>query len=193
MATTLLEFKKEFDIHLEEFLKRKVGVYRSYTDDPLILQLIEHGQRLILDGGKRIRPYMFDLLYQAAGGNKNENVIQIAVALEVFHFFLLVQDDVMDSADMRRGTPTIHQIAYAYLKKNNRPGDLKRASESYAVIIGDLMSHWATTTFFENLDIPNSDTEKAKQYFYQMVDEVVIGQAIDLDFMTRDTGSTTVN
>ena len=58
-------------------------------------------------GGKRLRPMLAVLASQIFNGNK-EDVIPAALALEVFHNFTLLHDDVMDKADMRRGHPTVH-------------------------------------------------------------------------------------
>ena len=59
-------------------------------------------------GGKRLRP----ALLMASGelfGAKKEDLIQAAAAIELFHNFTLVHDDIMDEAPLRRGEETIHQ------------------------------------------------------------------------------------
>ena len=58
-------------------------------------------------GGIRIRPQLAMIASQLFGG-KDEEVLPAALALEVFHNFTLLHDDVMDHADVRRGRPTVH-------------------------------------------------------------------------------------
>ena len=57
-------------------------------------------------GGKRIRPTLVLMAAQMFGGDI-EKCIKPAVAMEIFHNFTLLHDDVMDNADVRRGRPTI--------------------------------------------------------------------------------------
>ena len=58
-------------------------------------------------GGKRVRPQLALLATKLFGG-KEEDVLPAALALEVFHNFTLLHDDVMDKAPVRRGRPTVH-------------------------------------------------------------------------------------
>ena len=58
-------------------------------------------------GGKRVRPQLAMIACGIFGGNEQE-VAPAAMALEVFHNFTLLHDDVMDKAEVRRGRPTVH-------------------------------------------------------------------------------------
>ncbi|MBM3426645.1 MAG: polyprenyl synthetase family protein, partial [Bacteroidetes bacterium] len=59
-------------------------------------------------GGKRIRPLLSLLAYGMYGKNPRE-IFSQAAALEVFHNFTLMHDDIMDQAPLRRGKPTVHE------------------------------------------------------------------------------------
>jgi geranylgeranyl diphosphate synthase, type II len=61
-------------------------------------------------GGKRMRPKLLLLSYQACGGNSMENAYHLALAIETFHNFSLVHDDIMDNAPIRRGKKTLHEV-----------------------------------------------------------------------------------
>ena len=64
--------------------------------------------RYTLDcGGKRLRPVLTLAACQALGTEPSKAIHQ-AVAIEMFHNFTLLHDDVMDNADVRRGRPTVH-------------------------------------------------------------------------------------
>lgn len=60
-------------------------------------------------GGKRIRPLLLLLSYQAVTGRSPEEAIGPAVAVEMFHNFTLMHDDIMDNAPVRRGLRTVHE------------------------------------------------------------------------------------
>lgn len=95
-------------------------------------------------GGKRMRPLLVLLAYKLFKDNP-ESVLNEAIAVEVFHNFTLVHDDIMDNAPLRRGKKTVHEKwnantailsgdvmmvkAYEYLL--NAPGDLKAILKSF--------------------------------------------------------------
>lgn len=64
--------------------------------------------RVLNAGGKRLRPLLFLLAYQIAGGTRQEDVMPLALAFELIHTATLVHDDINDDARQRRGIPTIH-------------------------------------------------------------------------------------
>ena len=67
--------------------------------------------RVLNAGGKRLRPILFLLAYQVAGGTKQDEVMALALAFELIHTATLVHDDINDEAQQRRGIPTIHAQA----------------------------------------------------------------------------------
>ena len=67
--------------------------------------------RVLNAGGKRLRPILFLLAYQLAGGTDIEDVMPLALAFELIHTATLVHDDINDEAQQRRGIPTIHAQA----------------------------------------------------------------------------------
>lgn len=60
-------------------------------------------------GGKRMRPKFLLLAYKNAGGLNDEQALRLALAIETFHNFSLVHDDIMDKAPIRRGKKTVHE------------------------------------------------------------------------------------
>jgi len=78
-------------------------------------------QYVIRSGGKRLRPRVVLLSYQAAGGQDMREAVPVATALELLHTASLVHDDINDRSDMRRGQPSV----------NARWGD------SLALLVGD--------------------------------------------------------
>lgn len=71
-------------------------------------ELYEPIRYMLSLGGKRIRP-LFVLLASDLFGGKTDDAISSALAIELFHNFTLVHDDIMDNAPLRRNQPTVHQ------------------------------------------------------------------------------------
>ncbi|MCE4599252.1 MAG: polyprenyl synthetase family protein [Desulfurococcales archaeon] len=66
---------------------------------------------LIKAGGKRLRPVIVMTVARALGGLRGEvRALPLAAAVEVFHNFTLIHDDIMDNDDFRRGVPTVHRV-----------------------------------------------------------------------------------
>tara|TARA_B110000046_G_scaffold49092_1_gene54639 strand:- start:29122 stop:30096 length:975 start_codon:yes stop_codon:yes gene_type:complete len=117
-------------------------------------------------GGKRIRPTLCLLAAQLFRGDLKK-AMNLAMAVEVFHNFTLVHDDIMDEAPIRRGKPAVHA-------KWNR---------DVAILSGDVMFVQA----YQLLEKGNP--EKLNQMlsvFNQTAIEVCEGQQFDMNFETRD-------
>ncbi len=71
-------------------------------------QLYKAAAHLIVNGGKRLRPYMVIKSCQVLGG-KTKEAMTAAGAIEMVHNFTLVHDDIMDNDEMRHGVPTTHK------------------------------------------------------------------------------------
>ena len=117
-------------------------------------------------GGKRVRPQLAMIASQLFGG-KDEEVLPAALALEVFHNFTLLHDDVMDKADVRRGRPTVH------VKWN----------ENTAILSGDQMLIEAYKLLS---DVPADKLPKVLQLFNKMATEICEGQQYDVDFESQE-------
>ena len=117
-------------------------------------------------GGKRVRPQLAMIASQLFGG-KDEEVLPAALALEVFHNFTLLHDDVMDHAEVRRGRPTVH------VKWN----------ENTAILSGDQMLIEAYKLLS---GVPADKLPKVLQLFNKMATEICEGQQYDVDFESQE-------
>ncbi|MVN21923.1 polyprenyl synthetase family protein [Mucilaginibacter arboris] len=79
---------------------------RKYPDEPA--ELYEPMQYMMNLGGKRLRPALLLMGCDAFGGDIYQ-AINPAIAIEVFHNFTLMHDDIMDNAPLRRGKTTVHE------------------------------------------------------------------------------------
>lgn len=93
-------------------------------------------------GGKQLRPTFAIWGWVAAGGQRapetHAQLIDVGAALELLHLFALVQDDVMDRSDHRRGMPTLHVTAAERHRATNALGDPVLFGDSVATLLGDL-------------------------------------------------------
>jgi geranylgeranyl diphosphate synthase type II len=140
--------------------------FKTLTLDKEPNNLYEPIRYILSLGGKRLRPVL-TLMATEVFDVDCQKAIQAATAVEVFHNFSLIHDDIMDDAPLRRGNETVHE------KWNLNTG----------ILSGDAMLILAYQ-FFENYE-PNVFRELAK-LFSKTALEVCEGQQYDVDFETRD-------
>jgi len=152
---SFIELSKIFET---KFNTRHFPVHTDTLYDPAqyILQL----------GGKRVRPVavlmgneLFDEIIPAA--------YDVATAIELFHNFTLIHDDIMDKAPVRRGMPTVHA----------------KYGENTALLAGDVM-FVKSYEYLNKLQSPNF--HQVLQLFNKTAAEVCEGQQLDMDFEKRD-------
>ena len=116
----------------------------------------------ILQSGKRLRPMLCLLANEMFGGDEHQ-ALWPALALETFHNFTLIHDDIMDKAPMRRGMPTVYQ----------------KWNADIAILSGDAMLAKA----FQFALKPKRGAELAQQ-LSKVAIEICEGQQMDLNFET---------
>ena len=117
-------------------------------------------------GGKRIRPILCLVGTEACGGQV-QGALPIAHAMEVFHNFSLVHDDIMDRADQRRGLPTVH----------------KKWNEPTAILAGDNL---LVKAYESILSFSGNGKNEILTLFSKTATEVCEGQQDDMDFAERN-------
>jgi geranylgeranyl diphosphate synthase type II len=148
-------YKDAFIAHLEGNIENKEPIH-LYEPITYLLQL----------GGKRLRPVLA-LMTTEIFGQDYKKALDVALAIEVFHNFSLVHDDIMDQAPLRRGKQTVHE----------------KWDVNTGILSGDAMLILAYQ-FFENYEAPTF--KKLAQLFSQTALEVCEGQQYDVDFESRD-------
>ncbi|MDX9771875.1 MAG: polyprenyl synthetase family protein [Bacteroidales bacterium] len=116
-------------------------------------------------GGKRLRPVMC-LMACNLFKDKIDEAVMPAVGIEVFHNFTLIHDDIIDNADMRRGSPTVHS----------------KWGSDQAVLSGDVMAFVAVECIGQ---APEKVLAKTLRVFNRTAIEVCTGQQLDLDYEKR--------
>lgn len=117
-------------------------------------------------GGKRLRPVLTLLGTEIVGGDVT-NSLSAAIALEVFHNFTLLHDDVMDHSDLRRGRASVPA----------------KFGVSRAILSGDTMFALA---FRSLTTVPSAFLPETTRFFSDMAIAIMEGQQWDMEFEERD-------
>lgn len=145
--------------------------FEAYLDAEMVqkppLELYEPNNYFLKIGGKRLRPALLMLTTELFGGNPDE-ALPAALAVEYFHNFTLIHDDVMDAAPLRRGFTTIHE----------------KYGLNTAILSGDVLFIKA----FEYLGHVRADRFKPLfDVFVKTAVEVCEGQQYDINFEKQGT------
>ncbi len=118
-------------------------------------------------GGKRLRPLLVLLAYSLYRTDVKK-AVPYAVAVELFHNFTLVHDDIMDKAPLRRGKPTVHE----------------KWNVSTAILSGDVMLVKVYNLF---LSLPPEKAIQVLERFNACATRVCEGQQLDMEFEKQTT------
>ncbi len=154
-------------------MKHKIPIFEKLIDDSIRSVLKDYEPRTLFApaeyvlslGGKRLRP-LLTLMAADLFGKNSEEVIDAALAVEIFHNFSLVHDDLMDNADLRRGYPTVH----------------KKWSENSAILSGDALVIEAYSYIAK---VPADLLADVLELFTTTAMEICKGQQYDMDFEQR--------
>jgi len=135
----------------------------EYPKTPLLLY--EPIYYILGLGGKRMRPILVLMAHQLFDNNI-EKAISPALAIEVFHNFTLLHDDIMDNAPLRRGQKTVHE----------------KWNSNVAILSGDTMLVQAYQLIAE---VDNTIVKQVLAVFSKAAIEVCEGQQWDMDFETQ--------
>ena len=151
----ILHYQKDFIDYLES---------KKWINEPK--NLYEPIDYIIKLGGKRMRPVLTLMAADIFSGGY-EKAMPAALAVEVFHNFTLIHDDIMDDAPLRRGKKTVHE----------------KWDINTGILSGDAMLILAYQ-YFENYE--PVVFQKLAKLFSKTALEVCDGQQLDVDFETRN-------
>ncbi len=129
-------------------------------------QLYEPMNYIIANGGKRLRPVLTLMAAELFGGDMDK-ALKPALAIEFFHNFTLIHDDIMDEAPLRRNKPTVHTLH----------------GINIGILSGDALLI-KSYQFFEDLE--DSLFKKCIQLFSETVIKICEGQQMDVNFETNN-------
>ena len=149
-------------------------LHRWAAFDPDLADPMAEIGRLVLGGGKRLRPAFCHWGYVAAGGDADDPiVVDAGAAFELMHAFALFHDDVMDDAESRRGQVTTHTVFAERHRAAGWVGDGRRFGDGVAILIGDLAFVYA-----DRLMVPVN--RAAWDIWNELRIELNVGQVLDI-------------
>ena len=154
MQYTFPQLLDKVNAHIEQL---------DYAHEPM--NLYEPVKYILSLGGKRIRPAMMLMAYNMYRDDV-EQILDPALALEIYHNFTLLHDDLMDHADVRRGKPTVH----------------KRWDANTAILSGDVMLSLADVYMSR---VADAHFREVMGTFHKTSIEIAEGQQYDMDFESR--------
>lgn len=159
------------------------------TVDQHYATLWENLERLHTSGGKRIRPKIVALSYQAFGGKDIEAIIPIACAQELLHFSMLIHDDIIDRDLIRYGVDNItgsYEHIYGPLVSDS--ADRLHYANSAAILAGDLMIAGAHKLITSST-VTAEKKIVALSNMYESLFNVAGGELIDTESSFRPIGA----
>ncbi len=95
-------------------------------------------------GGKAMRPALLTWAYRALGGEQEEIALRAGTAIELYHTYTLIHDDVIDRDPLRRGQPSVHTLMSGEgWKKFGLTSEAAHYGLSMAILAGDAMHSWS--------------------------------------------------
>lgn len=151
--------------------------------------LVDEITRLVLAGGKRLRPAFCVWAYRAAAGPRalaspggpqvGEPIVRAAAALELLHTMALIHDDLMDSATERRGVAAAAPHLAGEAVERGFPVDTHRFGDSAALLAGDLAAVLADRLFLTS-GFDAQAIVRALVPYHEMRIDMAAGQLLDV-------------
>lgn len=176
-AKSLLEeYKKRVEFYLESYFRKKKTQNKSVS--PFVYDFTATLEEFTMRGGKRLRPALMYYAYKIFSQESEEEVIQLSSFIELIQSFLLIHDDIMDNALLRRGADTVH-TTYRKVGKERGYKFPEHFGTTMAILSGDLAMQYALEIINQSSlgkDKINLTTDLLGRY----IEEVIFGQVHDV-------------
>jgi geranylgeranyl diphosphate synthase type I len=177
----MAEIRARVDVRMSALLAADLDRWAAIDDD--LVAPLESLHRLLLAGGKRLRPVFCHWAFVGVGGDPDDSaVVDAGAALELLHTFAVIHDDVMDASARRHGVDTIHSEFAAVHERAGWRGEHRRFGEGVAILMGDL-------AFVYSDMLLHGAPRQAWEVFDQLRLEVNVGQYLDLLGTARGNAS----
>ena len=183
---------ERFD-HLLAEIQRRHKLVHAYLNQPEYAKLFrpqhihDATYSYIKQGGKSLRPTVLLLSCGAVGGDEHI-ALPAAAAIEVYHTWTLVHDDIIDKDDKRRGAPTLHEefTTRAQTDLGWEGEDARHYGLSLALLAGDMQQAWAWTLLYELYTKHHVDPGLVIQLAFELATHVqallVEGETLDVQY-----------
>jgi geranylgeranyl diphosphate synthase type I len=176
-SSSFLAFSKKYipriDASMRGFFKEKILDAKL----PIIREMYALMSEYCLREGKRVRPLVMLLACFGYGKEKNaDDVMPIAAVLEMMHSFLLIQDDIIDRSDLRRGGPSLHLLCG---RRYGGGSHNRNIGSDVALILADVLFAGALKMVGES-NVPYRARERFMKIFSDTYEITAWGQILDI-------------
>lgn len=178
----LKDFKQKFDVEVENYLDKVI--LETKKRDSFMAEAVEYVKKMVMAGGKRLRPAFMYYGYLAAGGKEKSKILRASVGIELIHIFLLIHDDIMDQDGKRHGLDTLHTKYRKFGERIFKNKNCEHFGNSMAMIIGDMVGALGNQVIYESEFDPRL-LMKALSKLQSIVSMTVIGQSQDFHIEFR--------
>jgi len=162
-------YDNKINLVRNEFLKRYYSELKDY----------------FLSGGKRIRPLLCIVAYNAFSKKKDEKILIPCVGTEFLHNASLIHDDIIDNDDFRRGKPTFHYRYQQFHKKYNlKRMQITEFGNSMGIVGGDSAYFIGMEPYLEN-EFNEKINFEALFLYKQAFIEIANGVLIEIDMVNQ--------
>lgn len=120
------------------------------------------------------------------GGTNEKAILNFGIIFELLHSMALIHDDIIDQARKRHNAPTVHAHIQSLLWDNPNAAHI---AEGQAILIGDLLLSRVYELQQKQHDFTGVILEEARKNVHSMIEEVILGQMIDVDMMASGPAS----
>lgn len=175
---TLLATQSELESILKKYLDDQIE--RAQAVDASYQELWQMTAKVVLAGGKRLRPYLLCQSYIGFGKNDTA-IMQVAAAWELLHVFMLIHDDIIDRDYIRHGQPNVAGLLLEkYTKTSTGIKNARHYADGGAMIAGDLLLS-ACYDLINSCDLSGSQKQLANQQLNQAMYMVAAGEFLDTE------------
>lgn len=171
-------FRTQLIKHTEEALQDQEKSLSRLSQDGQ--ELAQYMRETIIRGGKRTRPYLFYIAYYGLGAADKPFPWELAVAIELYHQFLLIHDDVIDHDIIRHNG---YNVTGAYLQRlsSDIDDEVQRlsVSESMAILAGDLCFSMVHNLITQSVISPDIKIELIRS-LHTITEKETAGQQLDV-------------
>ncbi len=196
---TKFKIKNKIDFH-KELSKRGKWVKdyllnHYYKNNLKPKDILEGAFNYTEAGGKSLRPAILLFSCGAAGGEEKK-ALPAAAALEMYHTWTLVHDDIIDNDDLRRGKPTVHKNFYnKALKRGYAEKEALDYGKNIAILVGDIQHAWTISLFEELYSKYKFDPAMVLKIILELEKGVspllIEGETLDIQYEKRRLGELT--
>ncbi len=172
----LKDYKAKVDVVLENYLNAKIKEFKNISE--FAGKFTEDLAEFTLRGGKRFRPALIYYGYKLFGGKNDDEIIKLSIYIELIQSFLLIHDDIMDRALLRRNGTTVHKIYEQYSSDKHFYDDIHFGT-TMGILSGDLANQLALEIISES-DFPLEYKNELIKLVAKEVSKVCFGQIHDI-------------